>query len=260
MKIPLSLLLLCGAVQAQTYIPTTSYLQTNGLLPPGAIVLIISGTCPTGFTEVSALNGKFILGTVAANSNVGTSGGSASVTPTATSTTPTFTGTANQTTSSVSAGTPAGTNSTVAFTPAGTNATAAFTPAGTNGTVTSGATSGGTPAGTVNATGTTAIVVTTGSGNNVAAQAHTHTFTGNALATHTHSVPAETFTGSAGTVPAEVFTGTAATIGAETFTGSALSAHSHTLTPSGTVSTPTITVSAVNLAPPNILVIFCSKN
>lgn len=52
-----------------------------GGLPSGVIVMIISGTCPTGFTEVAALNGKTIVGTVAANANVGTTGGSDTITP-----------------------------------------------------------------------------------------------------------------------------------------------------------------------------------
>lgn len=49
-------------------------------LPSGAIVLILSGACPTGFTQETALNGKFILGTVAANADIGTMGGSDSIT------------------------------------------------------------------------------------------------------------------------------------------------------------------------------------
>lgn len=200
--------------------------------PSGAIILILSGTCPTGFTEVTALSGKFLLGTVAANSNVGTTGGNATITP-------------------------SGTNSTVSFTPAGTNSTTSFTPAGTNGTTTTGATSAGTPAGTngttttggtaITATATTAIVVSTGSGNNVSNNTHTHpshthtvpaeTFTGSAMATHTHTVPAETFTGTSGTVPAQTFTGTSGSVPAATFTGN-----------------------AVDPSPPFARVIFCSKN
>ena len=172
-------------------------------VPAGIISMQISGSCQAGWTQVMALNGQFLQGTLAANGDVGTTGGNATITP-------------------------AGTNSTAAFTPAGTNSTAAFTPAGTvaaptfSGTQgTTSATSAGTPAGTVAAiaaTSTTAVVVTTGSGNNVAAQTHTHAapaFTGSALATHTHTLtPAGTnsapgFTGTAGTVPAETFTGTA---------------------------------------------------
>ncbi len=68
---------------------------------PGGIVFIDTGTCPAGWTEVSGLNGRTVMGTVAANGNVGGTGGSDSVTPT-------FTG-ASVTSSAVSAGTPAGT-------------------------------------------------------------------------------------------------------------------------------------------------------
>lgn len=53
--------------------------QSAGL-PSGLIVLILSGTCPTGFTQETALNGKFTLGTVAANADIGTTGGSDTIT------------------------------------------------------------------------------------------------------------------------------------------------------------------------------------
>src|SRR5882757_6173262 len=111
-------------------------------VPAGIIVLTLSSACPAGFTEVSALNGKFVLGTIAANANVGTTGGSSTITP-------------------------AGTNSSTSATPIGTiawpssvpiNATASFTPAGTNASITAGTPAGtnasvsaGTPAGTISA-------------------------------------------------------------------------------------------------------------
>lgn len=53
-------------------------------LPSGMIFLVLSGTCPVGATEVTALNGKMLVGTIAANGNVGTSGGSDTITPTGT--------------------------------------------------------------------------------------------------------------------------------------------------------------------------------
>src|SRR6266404_8928799 len=101
-------------------------MTTNSNVPvstslSGMIILSISANCPSGTTEVAALNGKFLHGTVAANGNVGTSGGSATITSTGSVSTPTFTGNSG-TTSAVSAGTPAGSNATVAFTPTGTNA------------------------------------------------------------------------------------------------------------------------------------------
>src|SRR6266403_2082567 len=50
-----------GALSSPTLtIPITA-------LPSGVIVMILSGTCPSGFTEVSGLNGKMLRGTLAAN-------------------------------------------------------------------------------------------------------------------------------------------------------------------------------------------------
>lgn len=49
-------------------------------LPAGAVVLIVSGSCPSGFVEESSLNGKFVLGTVGANADIGTTGGSNDIT------------------------------------------------------------------------------------------------------------------------------------------------------------------------------------
>lgn len=62
-------------------------------LPSGLIVFLASGTCPAGYTEVSGLDGRMPLGTVAANANVGTTGGSDTLTPAGTNSAPTFTGT-----------------------------------------------------------------------------------------------------------------------------------------------------------------------
>src|SRR5438094_673435 len=102
-------------------------LKTINSIPSGAIVFFDSGSCPSGFTEVSGLNGKYILGTVSANSNVGTTGGSNSYTPAGSVAAPTFTGSAgtvpaqtftgdSNTTSATSAGTPAGSVSAPTFT------------------------------------------------------------------------------------------------------------------------------------------------
>lgn len=49
-------------------------------VPAGANILIDSGTCPAGYEENTALNGKTIIGTIAANGDVGTTGGSDSIT------------------------------------------------------------------------------------------------------------------------------------------------------------------------------------
>lgn len=56
----------------------------GGSVPAGAIIFIDSGTCPTGYAEESALSGKTIIGTVAANKDVGTTGGSDTITPSGT--------------------------------------------------------------------------------------------------------------------------------------------------------------------------------
>lgn len=63
-------------------------------IPSGTIVMISTGTCATGFTEVSALNGKTLVGTIASNADVGTTGGNDSITPGGTVATGVFTGTA----------------------------------------------------------------------------------------------------------------------------------------------------------------------
>ncbi len=176
----------------------------GGNIPTGGIIFIASGSCPTGYAEVSALNGKMIRGTVAANSNVGGTGGSDTITPAGTNSVPALT---------MNSYTPAGTNGTAAFTPAGTNAAiTAGTPAGTNA---ASATTGNCAATNV-AIGTGATNACKATAPNLAVSAQT--FTGSALATHTH-----TFTGSGGTVPAETFTGTPAvltgSVAAPAFTG-----------------------------------------
>ncbi|MCI0353599.1 MAG: hypothetical protein L0099_00975 [Acidobacteria bacterium] len=65
-----------------------------GDVPVGGIILIDSGTCPAGYAEVATLDAQFLRGTVAANADVGTTGGSDNVTPSGTVSTPTFTGNA----------------------------------------------------------------------------------------------------------------------------------------------------------------------
>lgn len=67
--------------------------QAEGL-SSGDIVIRVSGECGTGFTEVAALDGKVIRGTVAANMNQGGTGGSDTVTPEGTVAQATFTGSA----------------------------------------------------------------------------------------------------------------------------------------------------------------------
>lgn len=66
---------------------------SSGGLPSGLIVMTLT-SCPAGFSEVASLSGKFVLGTVAANGNVGTTGGSDNITPAGTNSAPAFTGNA----------------------------------------------------------------------------------------------------------------------------------------------------------------------
>lgn len=89
------LALTSASVFGQGQVPTTTWLDQQGYgagIPSGVLILLVSGTCPTGFTEVSALNGQFLQGTVAANGDVGTTGGNATITPAGTVSQPTFTG------------------------------------------------------------------------------------------------------------------------------------------------------------------------
>ena len=50
-------------------------------MPSGAIVFVTSGSCPPGTSEATELNGRVALGTLAANANVGTTGGADTITP-----------------------------------------------------------------------------------------------------------------------------------------------------------------------------------
>lgn len=70
-----------------------AYISAQSGVPVGAIVLIASGSCPTGYAEETNLNGVLPLGTLAANGNIGTTGGADTITPAGTNSAPTFTGT-----------------------------------------------------------------------------------------------------------------------------------------------------------------------
>ena len=251
------LTLTCSISSGQIINGGASDNDSGSTLPAGIIVMVTSGTCPAGFGEVTALNGKFLQGTLAANGDVGGTGGNATVTPT---------GTVSQPSLTMNAYTPAGSVAAPMFT--GTQGTVpAQTFTGSAGTVpaqtftgsssTSGGTSGGTPAGTVSQP----------------------TFTGSALATHAHELPfqipsttttrqlasatfgtgtsraatAVSATGTANTTSAAVAlsqaisAGTpAGTVSQPTFTGSALATHTHTLTATGTNGTVSFTPSGTN--------------
>jgi hypothetical protein len=73
-----------------------------GAYPIGTLTMTTNASCPVGTQQVSAFNGAMPLGTIAANGDVGATGGSNTVTP-------------------------AGTNATAAFTPVGTVAPPVFT-------------------------------------------------------------------------------------------------------------------------------------
>ena len=86
---------ICDKTAADTYAwrPLIST-STGGSLPTGAIILIVSGSCPSGFTEEASLNGKFVLGTLNGSGDVGGAGGADNVIPSGTNSAPTFTGNA----------------------------------------------------------------------------------------------------------------------------------------------------------------------
>lgn len=66
----------------------------GGSVPAGSILMIDSGTCPVGFAENATLGAsRFPMGTVAANGDVGGTGGANTFTPAGTNSVPTFTGT-----------------------------------------------------------------------------------------------------------------------------------------------------------------------
>lgn len=71
---------------------TWNTLSASSVVPTGALLMIVSGSCPTGYTESASMNGRTVIGTLAANANVGTTGGADSVTPTGTISAPVFTG------------------------------------------------------------------------------------------------------------------------------------------------------------------------
>ena len=76
-----------GAGKALAYNSVSAGFECNtisavgGSLPSGFIGLVTSGTCPTGTTEVAALNGVTLVGTLAANGDVGGTGGANLITP-----------------------------------------------------------------------------------------------------------------------------------------------------------------------------------
>jgi len=249
---------------------------SGGGLPAGLITITLT-SCPAGFDEATELNGITLVGTLAANGNVGTTAGNDNITPAGTNSALAFTG-SSASTNNVSAGTPAGTINSLSFTGNAWSAPAIAWPAGVP-----------------THTGTTA------------------SFTGNALATHAHELPfhggttprvtagygtgtsiagVRSLTNAAQTTAQAVLLsqaitagtpsgsvsitsqGTIAwpagipTIGAYTpvgtitapiFTGSALGTHGHTVTATGTINTPSFTGTQFDNRSAFIRVIFCRK-
>ncbi len=280
-----------------TAVSTAAYSVSSGGIPTGGIIISLSA-CATGYAEVAALNGVTLIGTLAANGDVGTSGGSNTITPAGTVSQPTFSGNAlaghvHTFTGSLLAthlhGVGTYVNGTVNFTPTGTIAWPAGVPTFTGGagtvpaqtftgnSVTSSLVSGGTPAGTISALTTGADSSTTGGVAKAIAQ--TPTFTGSALATHSHTTTATgtnstasftptgtiawpagvpTLTGTQTAVPAETISGSSAAITAGTPAGTLDSVSGGT--PAGTVSQPTFTGSGFDNRSAFVKVIFCKKN
>jgi hypothetical protein len=235
-------------------------------IPSGSILLINSGSCPTGFTEDSSLNGKTLFGTLAANKDVGDTGGSDSITPTVNSLTAAaqaFTGSSADT-NAVSAGTPSGTNGTGTVTATGTINTPTLSwPAGVP-------TFSGTPfTSVINHTHTVTSVGSsaTGSTTNLTGASDTSSTTATAAnpAGGVSSItPAGTVAWPVG-VPTSntlTFTGSSAVTSAQTFTGSALGTHQHTLTATGTNGTSSVTgtLDSFDNRSAYMKVIFCKAN
>ena len=90
-----------------------------GTIPSGAILIIDSGACPAGTAEVSAMAGRTLIGTLAANLDIGTTGGSDTLTPAGSVTAPSLT---------MNSYTPAGTLAGVTVSAhTGANVTSVFT-------------------------------------------------------------------------------------------------------------------------------------
>lgn len=63
-------------------------------VPAGAILMVNSGSCPAGYTEQSAMNGRMPFGTLNANADVGGTGGNDNIVPAGINSAPTFVGNA----------------------------------------------------------------------------------------------------------------------------------------------------------------------
>jgi hypothetical protein len=168
-------------------------------VPAGLIALSLT-SCPTGWAEATALNGVMLRGTLAANGNVGTTGGSDTITPQ---------GTISQPALSMNSFTPAGSISTPTFTGSALATHAHELPfqipsttttrqlaAATFGTGTSRAATAVSATGTGNTTSAAVALSQAVSAGTPTGTISTPSFTGQS-ATLTGSVTAPTFTGTA---------------------------------------------------------------
>ena len=204
-----------------------------GSVPSGAVVLVISGSCATtlgaGWSEVSSLSGKFVLGTAAASGDIASAGGSDTITPAGTVSQPSFAG---------AQFTPAGTVSQPSFTgtpfTAVINHTHAVTVTDPGHTHVERMVNSGT-AGTVGVQG-----ASTASNANASNSASASATTGITATTANPAGGVSSIT-PAGTVSQPAFTGTP-------------------VTPAGTVSQPSFTGTAFDNRPAFVKVIFCRKD
>jgi hypothetical protein len=209
-------------------------------VPSGFTGFVTSGTCPTGYAQVTALDAGMPEGTLAAHGDVGGTGGANSITPTVatlTAAAQTFTG-SSATTSSVSGGTPAGTVSTPTFT--------------------------GTPFTSVINHTHTITVTSLVQGGTTAATTGTHVMTSTATGGSARAITAgDSITATSANPSGGVTSITpAGTVSTPTFTGSALAGHTHTLTATGTNSTSVVTgtLNSFDNRPAYVKVIYCQKS
>jgi hypothetical protein len=216
------------------YLKSDGSCDSGGGIPSGMVAFLLTETCPAGWTE-QALGGDYLLLTVAANGDVGSTGGSTSYTPSGTNGTASFT--------------PAGSNGTAAFTPSGTIAWPGGVPAIAAGTFTQPVIAAGTFTQPTIAAGTftqptiawpTPVPTFTGTSNQTTSSTSGGTPAGTNAATATSGNCAATnIAAGTGSTTACKATAPNLTVPAETFSGSSLAGHTHTLTPAGTVAWPT---------------------
>lgn len=66
---------------ACTATDTWTQLGSGAGVPAGLMTITLDAACPTGWAENTALDGKFVVGTLAAHADVGTTGGADNQTP-----------------------------------------------------------------------------------------------------------------------------------------------------------------------------------